>query len=451
MRLLYTVLLYLAWPWIWCRLRWRAWRFPMYQEAWLERSGHYEKNNDNARPLIWLHAVSVGETYAAKPLIDRLMAQYPQHRLLLTQMTPTGRVAAKALLGDSACIHYLPYDYPDAVRRFFVHFKPQVGILMETEIWPNLIHEAHCRQIPMYLVNARLSWRSYRRYQIVGRLLSQTLAQLSAVAAQSEEDAQRLIAMGANQVSICGNLKFDVKTPCDVTLQAKELQDLFQGVNAPMVQGGEAQQESAPSKAPRFVWLVASSREGEEKLLLEEGAHLFANVLPENNSLLPHEKALRSGLLVIVPRHPQRFDEVATLLERYHIAYQRRSDRQPIRDSTQVVLGDTMGEMFAYYAASDVAFIGGSLLSHGGQNLIEASAMGKPVLIGPHTFNFSKVAENAIAMGAANRVKDAKALVLAVKNIMKDPQKRSAMSLAASQFSQAHRGATEKILHVLRF
>lgn len=405
-RQLYSLFLYLITPLIWLRLLWRGRRQPEYWQNLGERYGFYRQP---APPrLIWVHAVSVGETRAAQPLIEGLLARWPEHRILLTGMTPTGREAGRQVYGEQVIQAYLPYDYPGAVARFFRHFSPAFGVLMETEIWPNLLAAAQRRAIPVVLVNARLSARSARGYGKFSALARPAFAALSGVAAQTDGDAQRLAGLGAGPVEVCGNLKFDVSLPV-----------------AQLALG--ASWRSAIGRRP--VWLAASTREGEEALLLEALAQI----------------AIPDLLLVLVPRHPQRFAEVAELLARHGLAVVRRSAGLP-QAGTQVWLGDSMGEMAAYYSLADLAFIGGSLLPLGGQNLIEAAACGCPVLVGPHTFNFLKATEDAIAAGAALRVADAAALGRRVDGLLRDEAGRTAMGQASRQFAAAHRGAAQRTL-----
>jgi 3-deoxy-D-manno-octulosonic-acid transferase len=411
MRFLYTLLLYLLVPYVLARLAWRGRRQPGYLRHVAERFGYYAAVPE--APLIWLHAVSVGETRAAEPLVRVLQVKYPQHRILLTHTTPTGRETGEALFGGEVERCYLPYDFPGAVARFLDHFRPRAGIVMETEIWPNLIRAGRERSIPLYLVNARLSEKSYGGYRRFGGLARESLSGFAAVAAQSEVDARRLAALGAGEVRVTGNVKFDVAPPPEQLELGRALRRGF----------GEA----------RPVLLAASTREGEEVLLLEALKGIAT-----------------SGLLtVIVPRHPQRFDEVARLLEARGVPYQRRSANAPAAPGTQVVLGDSMGEMFAYYAACDVAFIGGSLLPLGGQNLIEACAVGKPVLIGPSIYNFTEAVELAVQAGAAIQVPDAAALAREAERLLGDPNAARRMSQAALAFASAHRGATARVLELI--
>ncbi|MHB1231482.1 MAG: lipid IV(A) 3-deoxy-D-manno-octulosonic acid transferase [Burkholderiales bacterium] len=402
-RLLYSLILYLLLPFIPLRLLWRARKQRAYLRHWPERFGWYPAAPRSA--VIWIHAVSVGETRACAPLIDALQARYPQHKILLTHMTPTGRETGRSLFGTRVMQAYLPYDYPRAMQRFLTCFKPMLGLLMETELWPNLV--AACQQggVPLALINARLSEKSARGYARFAGLTRDTLRALPLICAQTSADAERFMQLGARQVSVTGNLKFDVAPPPD----SRQLHALFNDA--------------------RPVLLAASTREGEEALILD---------------------ALTTGipglLLVIVPRHPQRFDAVAALLAARHIPFQRRSANAPIRADTQVMLGDSMGEMFAYYGVADVAIIGGSLLPFGGQNLIEACALGVPVILGPHTYNFAQAAEDAIAAGAALRAADADEALAQAQHLLEDAALRAQMGDAARKFAAAHRGAVDKTM-----
>ncbi len=408
----YTAILFLLLPYVAFHLLWRARRQPEYLRHWGERFGRYHGVRP-LRPVIWLHAVSVGETRAAAPLVKALQARYPEHQLLLTHMTPTGREAGEQLFGPEVLRCYLPYDYPFAVRRFLAHFKPELGLLLETEIWPNLIHACRVENVPLCLVNARLSEKSAHRYARFGKLTAASLRQMRAIAAQTEDDARRLVALGAVNVSVMGNLKFDISPSNDLLELGRRLLQLF-----------------GPG---RRIFLAASTREGEEEKIL---AAMQDSGMPEL-------------LTVIVPRHPQRFEAVAQLLEKMGFSYQRRSADQPVGAATQVVLGDSMGEMFAYYAACDVAFIGGSLLPYGGQNLIEACAVGKPVILGMHTYNFAEAAEWAVEAGAAVRVANEKELVRELQGLLRNPERLSGMGRAGREFSRRHQGATEKVMDLL--
>ena len=415
-RAVYSALWWLGMPLVLARLWWRGRKEPGYRQHWGERLGLYGARTAPVHTL-WVHAVSVGETRAAEPLVDALLAAWPDSRIVLTHMTPTGRATGRALFakhGARLVQSYLPYDLVPLVRRFIRHFEPRICILMETEVWPNLI--AACAPgMPVALVNARLSERSLRRGGRFGSLLADAARGITFVAAQTEADAARIRAMGAGRVEVTGSIKFDVVVP-----------------QASLDTGAALRGRSAG----RQVVLCASTREGEEALILKAWGRRPAS--------------MADTLLTIVPRHPQRFDEVAALVAAHGLSIERRSQPGEGTLRAQVLLGDSMGEMFAYYAACDLAFIGGSLLPLGGQNLIEACALGKPVLIGPHTFNFALVTEEAIGAGGARCVADADELVQQAAQLLHDQAQRSAMGLRASQFASVHKGATLRTVGMLR-
>jgi len=411
MRALYDLALLLVAPFLPLRLWWRGRREPGYRRHVGERFGRYASPlAASDAPLVWVHAVSLGETRAAYPLVRALEERFPGHRLLVTQMTATGREAAENLYGDRALIAFLPYDFPWAVRRFLARFRPRVGIVMETEVWPNLLRECRRAGVPVLLANARLSERSARGYARVASLAREAFGDIALVGAQAAADAERFRALGAPRVEITGNLKFDVTLAPGLVARGRAWRERW---------------------GPRPVLLLASSRDGEEALMLDAVAR----------------RALPAGtLLVIVPRHPQRFDAVAALLDRRGVRYSRRSAEAALPEGTDVLLGDSLGEMTAYYSACDVAMIGGSLLPFGSQNLIEACAAGAAVLLGPSTFNFAQAAELAIAAGAAMQVADADAAIEAARLLLEDRERREAMAAAGLRFTAAHGGATGRTL-----
>jgi 3-deoxy-D-manno-octulosonic-acid transferase len=411
-RALYTLLWFFALPFLPLRLWWRGRRETGYRQRIGERFGFYREPAPTlGSDVVWIHAVSLGETRAAAPLIERLLRERPGATVLLTHMTATGRAAGRELYGDRVVQAWLPYDVPFAIRAFLRRFGPRVGLLMETELWPNLAACCHDVGIPLYLVNARLSARSAAGYARIGSLSRPLFASLAGVAAQTDDDAARLRALGARDVTVIGNLKFDI----DIAASSRA--------------AGRALRDRVGAKRP--VWIAASTRDGEEALLLD--ALATPDALPD------------AALTIVVPRHPQRFDAVAALLDVRNVAYVRKSGDAPVTPSTRVLLGDTMGEMPAYYAAADVAFVGGSLLPLGGQNLIEAIAVGVPTLIGPHTFNFAEASARAIDAGAAQRVSDARALVEQVGALLRDSDARRAMAARAAAFHAAHRGAADRL------
>ncbi|MDR2092385.1 MAG: lipid IV(A) 3-deoxy-D-manno-octulosonic acid transferase [Azoarcus sp.] len=417
----YSLLWLAALPAVFLKLLWRARRQPAYLRHLRERFGIYRTYTPS--PVIWVHAVSVGETRAAAPLIRALLERYPEHSVVLTHMTPTGRETAKTLFDEEPRVLrlYLPYDFGPFAARFLRHFRPAFGIVMETELWPCLLAACQRHGVPVLLANARLSERSAQGYARIPALTRLTLGALAAVGAQSDADAARLSALGARRVSVTGNIKFDSTPP-----------------------------ENAFALAARFrarcgarpTILAASTREGEEILILD--AFLRARA----DSPL-------DVLLILTPRHPQRFDDVAAMLQARGIAMARRSaDRElpepePLPPETRVWLGDSMGEMFAWYAAADIALIGGYWLPFGGQNPIEACAVGTPVLLGPHAFNFQRTADEAVDAGAALRCEDADAAMRTAFALLADQSTRTTMAEAGRHFAAANRGATARTLALL--
>jgi 3-deoxy-D-manno-octulosonic-acid transferase len=416
-RTTYSLLWWLALPLVLARLWWRGWREPGYRANWGERLGYYGERGAGWH-TIWIHAVSVGETRAAEPLVDALMAAFPHSRIVMTHMTPTGRATGRDLFarhGERLVQSYLPYDTATMVRRFMRHFTPRICILMETEVWPNLIALCAQRGVAVALVNARLSERSLRRAGRFGALMTDAARAISLVAAQTDADAERVRALGVTRVAVTGSIKFDVVVPAAAIDAGAALRALI---------------------GARPVLLCASTRDGEEALILDA----FQRLPP----------APAGMLLLIVPRHPQRFDDVARMVQSRGLALARRSEQAAVAPGVHVMLGDSMGEMFAYYAASDCAFIGGSLLPLGGQNLIEACALGKPVLIGDHTFNFAQASDEAVAAGGAQRVHDADHMMKLAASLLLDGAARAAMGARAAAFANRHRGATARTLELLQ-
>lgn len=407
MRALYNVLWRLALPWAFVRLWWRGRAEPGYRTHVAQRFGHFDL--DLLPPVLWVHAVSLGETNAARPLIERLRTRFPGATILLTHMTATGRAAGRSM-GEDVVQCWLPYDVPRYVSAFLDRVRPAAGMLMETEVWPNLVAEAKRRGIPLFLVNARLSARSAAGYARFGAFAHATFAAFAGIAAQTSDDAKRLAALGAPSPVVTGNLKFDVGMKPDALARGASLRDLF----------GQA----------RPVWLAASTRDGEEALILDA---MRAASFPVDT------------LLVLVPRHPQRFDAVATLLRERGLSFVRRSESALATAETAVVLGDTMGEMDAYCLAADVVLVGGGLLPLGGQNLIEPIAAGKPTVVGPHMFNFAAATTAAVAAGAARQAADANEAVATVATLLRDPAAREAMARAAAAFHSTHTGATDRL------
>ena len=412
-RFYYSVLLYLILPLAPLKLWWRGIKQPAYLKHWPERFGFY--NTPVNKPIIWLHCVSVGETRAAEPLIKALQQEFANHQILLTHATPTGREAGEALFGNQVERLYLPYDVPFAVNNFLTHFKPSIALIMETELWFNLIAACKQRHIPVLLLNARLSEKSAKGYARLGKLAYQGVQSLSAVAAQTNDDAVRLKSLGTQNISVAGNLKFDVTPPADSLKKGLQLRKQF---------------------GDRPVFLAASTRDGEEALILDALSKI----------------KIPNLLTILVPRHPQRFDAVATLLEQRGINYERKTllNNDALKSNIHAVLGDTMGELPAYYAACDITFIGGGLLNYGGQNLIEAAHMGKPILIGEHTFNFAEASNAAVTAGAAIRIKDADALMQSADELLKNEAELANMQQAALRFSATSAGATARLMLLIK-
>lgn len=417
-RLRYTLGWIVAAPLLACYLLWRSLRQPEYRRHWRERfSGAGERPTGDG-PVVWIHAVSVGETRAAQPLIEALAEARPDLQFVLTHMTPTGRAVGTALaqrMTGRLVQRYLPYELPWALARFLREARPALGLVMETEVWPNLLAATRRAGVPMVLVNARLSEKSLGRALRFEALMREAATGFTQVLAQAQADAQRLRQVYDGPIEVIGNLKFDLLPANELLSRGRALRSAWGG---------------------RPVWLLASSREGEEALVLDAMGPLLQQ--PD------------APILLIVPRHPQRFDDVARLIESRGLACLRRSQRVwpdavPSASSppaAAVLLGDTMGEMALFYAAANVTLMGGSLLPFGSQNLIESCAAGTPVVLGPSVYNFAQAAGDAIEAGAATQVSDAPAAVAALQSISADPARLMAMREAAARFAQAHRGAT---------
>ena len=409
---LYSLLLYLALPFALLRLLWRSWRSPAYRQRWGERLGFY-----GDQPLaagLWIHAVSVGETQAAAPLIKYFLDEHPELGVTVTTTTPTGSERLRALFEDRVRHVYVPYDLPAILDRFLDRVRPRQVLVMETEIWPNLLRVCQRRGIPVILGNGRLSARSARGYGRLGGFARQTFARLSLVAAQTSADAQRFIDLGvpAERVKVTGSIKFDLRQPASLEDSA-EFMRRFWGTDRP-------------------VWVAASTHEGEEEPLLKVHRRILAR--------------LPRALLVLVPRHPERFDRVAALAARLGLPAVRRSTGGPCGPEDKVFLGDTMGELPVLIAAADAAFIGGSLVPVGGHNLLEAAAAGVPVAIGPHAFNFAQITELLVQEGAAVQVPDADALADLMLDWLGDAATRARMGENGRRVVAHNRGALGRLI-----
>ena len=417
MRFLYSLIWWLILPLAIARLYIRGRKEPGYRRHIPERLGFFPPVASSTC-RIWVHAVSVGETRAAEPLIQALLSRYPDCDILLTHMTPTGRATGRSLFPSEKRLMqaYLPYDTNWMMDRFIRHFRPSLCILLETEIWPNLISQCVKHHVPLALVNARLSERSLKKGKKLESIMNEAAKGFSVVAAQTRTDADRLSQFGAGNIAVTGSVKFDITPPNETVERGRLLKKCI---------------------GNRPVLICASTRDGEENLILDALDRLD-----------------KRALLLLVPRHPQRFSEVAEQIQARKIRMMKRSQLKDlssdsIPDNIRILLGDSMGEMFMYYAACDIAFIGGSLLKLGGQNLIEACALGKPVLTGPYTFNFEAITEDAIGAGAACRIQTASEMMAKANELFNHDNLRSDMGMKAQEFAQNQHGATDRTMSLL--
>lgn len=415
MRHLYSLLLSLLLPLVLLRLLWRGYRNPAYLERWPERLGLWRRP---LRPAaIWIHAVSVGEVQAMQPLIRALLGREPAVELIVTTTTPTGLRRLQELFAERVQHVFTPYDLSWIMRRFLDRIRPQAVLVVETEIWPNMLAACAEREIPVILANARMSPRSAQGYARVGGFTAQTLQRFTRIAAQSEPDAERFIQLGAppNRVVVTGSIKFDVRLPASLRDRAEVLRRAW-GVNRP-------------------VWVAASTHEGEEESLLAVQRQL--------------RQRFADALLVLVPRHPERFDRVAALVHREDLAMVRRSEGRGCDASCSVYLVDSMGELPLFLAAADAAFIGGSLVPVGGHNLLEAAALAIPVAIGPHCFNFAEITRRLVEEEGAVQVKDAEALARLLEAWLGEAAERARIGEQAFAFVERNRGALQRLLALL--
>ncbi|MCG7874419.1 MAG: lipid IV(A) 3-deoxy-D-manno-octulosonic acid transferase [Candidatus Thiodiazotropha lotti] len=415
MRYLYTLLLMLLTPLYPLRLFWRARKAPAYRERWLERFGVFDP--PEGQEGIWIHAVSVGEVQAIAPLVGRLLDRYPDHPLLITTTTPTGADRVNALFGNDVAHRYAPVDLPWVVQRYLQAYRPRLLILVETEIWPNLIYHAKREKIPTLLANARMSVRSARGYHKLAGLTRQALRNLTLIAPHAEADAERFHTLGARpeQLEVIGSIKYDIHLPGSLL----ELADVLR----------------REWGAARPVWIAASTHEGEDELLLQ--AHMEVR------------RHVGDALLVLVPRHPERFERVAQLVEESGFSLVRRSQQIPCDEETGVFLGDTMGELTLFIGASDAAFIGGSLVPHGGHNILEAAAQGVAVVFGPHMFNFNEIKELFTQQQAAVEVASAEALAEQITQWLSDASERSRIGEAGRELVDKNRGALDRLTRLI--
>lgn len=413
LRLLYSLVVYLLQPFLFGYFLWRSRLEPDYRRRWRERLGFIGRR---APGSLWLHAASVGETQAALPLIELLLRRYPERRLVVTSFTPTGAALLRDRLGDRVENVYLPVDTPGAVARFLNRLRPQLGIIIETELWPNLLQACRHRAIPMLLASATLSDASLRRYlRFPGRrLMHAALRAFEVIAVQSREDADRFRVLGVHpgRIEITGNIKFDLELQEGLGGRAMTLRHDWTALSRP-------------------VWVAASTHEGEEQIAINAFAAL-AGQFPDQ-------------LLVLVPRHPQRFDAVAALLESSGLIYVRRSRQAPVNEATQVVLIDTLGELMLFYALADVAFVGGSLVPIGGHNLLEPAALARPVLSGPHYESQQQLFAMLEKKQAIRCVTDESTLQQSLGELLASTQQRQAMGQAAQRVVMENRGALARV------
>ncbi|MEM7543404.1 MAG: lipid IV(A) 3-deoxy-D-manno-octulosonic acid transferase [Pseudomonadota bacterium] len=417
LRALYTIVLTLCSPAIIARARWRARRYPQYRERSLERLGFVPMNRELSQSVIWIHAVSVGEVNAAVPLILALKRQYAGFAIVVTTTTPTGADAVTRQLGNGVTHLFFPLDAPRFLDRFIERIRPSALIVMETEIWPNLFARCQHQHIPVMLANARLSSRSFTKYQMLGRLMAETLAQVSAIAAQDEKDAERFIALGASReiTQAIGSLKFDAAFPPSLKEKAQAFRRHL--------------------GATRLIFMAGSTRAGEEPLVLEAYRRM--------------RREFPSLLLVLAPRHPDRVADIVSLISRDGLVAVRRSSEQTCTNDTNVYLLDTLGELTAFYAASDVVFVGGSLVPKGSHNVIEPAALGKPVLVGPNIDNFRDACTRLSAAGGLQIVANGDELYDAARRLLADADRRDAVGEFARQVVAQNRGSTDRLLAMI--
>jgi 3-deoxy-D-manno-octulosonic-acid transferase len=411
MRQVYSALLYLLTPFLIVRLIMRGKKAPAYLERWNERFGFYHE--PQPKYVIWFHAVSVGEAEAAFPLIDAVADAHPEQEILVTTTTPTGSARVKAFLGHRVKHVYLPYDTPGAMRRFYKQFAPKIGVILETEIWPNMLSQAQRLNIPTLMVNARLSERSANGYARFPGFTNSIFNSITHVCAQTQASADRFARLGlaTERISVPGNIKFDIEMPASLREQAESIKrDRFQ---------------QRPS------WIAASTHEGEDEQVLA--------------AFLTVKKKFPLALLVLVPRHPERFDDVATLCKRRDLSVTRRSENKSGKMTSDVFLLDSVGELKLYYATVDVAFVGGSLVPTGGHNMLEPASLSIPILFGTHVFNFMEISQRLLQCNAAVQVSNHETLANDVITLFEHAEVRSEMGSAGYDFVEKNRGAVKAV------
>jgi 3-deoxy-D-manno-octulosonic-acid transferase len=417
LKLLYTTLFYICLPLVILRLIWRGTRAPAYWQRWSERFGKSPELTKSS-PVIWIHAVSVGEVEACRPLVKSLQIVYPKHQLLITTMTPTGSERVKLLFSDTVAHCYLPYDLPFSINRFLRNNRPVFGVIMETEIWPNLLLTCKQQNIPLVLANARMSDRSAKGYARFPKLTKLVLNSLRFIAAQSQHDRDNFHLLGADitDVHAIGNLKYETNLPASIVEQANAMRVMWDN-NRPVL-------------------VAASTHEGEEEIIL----HASKQVRSKFPNLL----------LVIVPRHPERFDRVTAITQKTGVKTLRRSEQLPCSSDIQVLVVDTMGELPLFYAGCDVAFVGGSLVPHGGHNILEPAALGRATLVGPHFFNFNEITRQFLKAEAAVEVTNAEDLAASVIRLLNDAEQRAKMGEAGLKLIANSQGASTRLANLIK-
>jgi len=416
MYFIYSLVLYLAVPLVLLRLLWLSLKNPAYLYGWGQRFGYGAPLNRNAS-VIWIHAVSVGEVQAAKPLVDHLLRQRPRYSLLISTVTPTGAQTVRQLFNDTVQHRYFPYDLPGTVNRYLERIHPALVLIMETEIWPNLYRHCRRRRIPVALVNARLSEKSQRGYRRLRSFTGATLRCLSRIGAQSSADAERFLSLGAVPASVCvtGNLKFDINQPHSVIEAGEVKRRFFTG---------------------RPTWIAASTHAGEEEAVLEA----FKQVLHEH----------RNSLLILAPRHPERAQGVTELARREGFQTIRHSDNDGYSEQTRVYVLDTLGELPVFYAAADVSFVGGSLIPAGGHNILEPASLGVPIICGPHLYNFHEAAELLNEAGALTLVSTPVELAGRVNRLLENANLRHMLGQSGRQVMRENQGTLQRVLDALQ-
>lgn len=415
LRHIYSGIFYLILPFILMRFWLRSLRASAYRQRIPERLALFDAPPKTGG--IWIHAVSLGEVIAVTPLVKAIQKQYPDKLIIITTTTPTGSQRVQETFSNTVFHVYSPFDYPGAVKRFLKKIQPALCIIVETELWPNTLHYAHQRQIPLLLANARLSERSARRYHHIKPLIKHTLKNLTQIATQTEIEANRYKALGmpADQITVTGNIKFDIKLPYDLSEKAESLRRLL-GAN-------------------RLIWVVASTHEGEEEQILKA----FAEI----REIYP------ACLLLLVPRHPERFNKIAALCKRENYEVILRTENKRCSENTAVFLGNTVGELLLFYACADVAFVGGSLVTIGGHNLLEPAALGLATITGPYMHNFVRITELLLNAKGLRQINNAKELADTVKELFGNKELRQQLGEHAKLVVEQNRGALERHLEII--